>query len=123
MIDIIKVGDTVYERVEERIEEPIKFDEEGFPVEFREIWNPDIPSSLEGLRNALLETVRWQAFTKLKPTDWIIVKSTELKVDANIGYPNEVKARQEIRDWCNKKEKEIQACKSIDALIALRIRI
>ena len=111
MIRIIKLGNTIYENIE-----PYYIDESG-----NKVWN--IPNDLETLKQAYIDTVRWQAFNELKKTDWVVVKCMELGLNVQEAYPDIAAQRQEIRDWCNQKEEEINAATSVDELLALDIKL
>jgi len=111
IIRIIKFGDVVYENIE-----PYYIDENG-----NKIWN--IPTDINELKQALIDTVRWQARKKLQETDWIVVKCVEKGLDPTEEYPEEVTLRQKIRDWCNQKEEEIQNAESIEDLLAIDVKI
>jgi len=94
MIRIIKLGDLIYENIE-----PYYLDENG-----KQIWQ--IPNDVNKLKQAFIDTVKWQANMKLKETDWVVVKCMELNLDPATEYPDEVAQRRAIRNWCNQKEKE-----------------
>jgi len=53
MVHIIKLGNTIYENIE-----PYYIDENG-----NKVWN--IPTDINELKQALIDTVRWQAHKKL----------------------------------------------------------
>ena len=111
MIRIIKLGNTIYENIE-----PYYIDENG-----NKVWN--IPNDLETLKQAYIDTVRWQAHKKLQETDWVVVKCMEKGLNPAEEYPSVVEQRQKIRDWCNQKEEEIQNAESIEDLLAIDIKI
>ena len=111
MIRIIKLGNTVYENIE-----PYYIDENG-----NKVWN--IPTDLEALKQAYINTVRWQAFNELKKTDWVVIKCMELGLNVQDECPDIATQRQQIRDWCNQKEEEIQNAESIEDLLAIDIKI
>ena len=106
----IKLGDKIYDSLV-----PVQYDEEG-----NEVWN--IPNDLDQLKQALIDTVKWQANQKLKETDWIVVKCTELGLNPSDKYPEIVQQRQAIRDWSNQKEEEINTATSVDELLQLDIK-
>ena len=111
MIRIIKLGNLIYENIE-----PKTIDENG-----NEIWN--IPNDLDQLKQAYIDTVKWQANQKLKETDWVVVKCTELGKDPSQEYPEVIEQRQAIRDWCNQKEEEINSASSVEELLEMNIKI
>ena len=111
MIRIIKLGNLIYENIE-----PFHIDENG-----NKIWN--IPSDLNQLKQAMIDTVKWQANQKLKETDWVVVKCTELGLNPSDKYSEIVKQRQAIRDWSNQKEEEINNIDTIDGLLKLDIKL
>ena len=111
MIRIIKLGNTVYENIE-----PYYIDENG-----NKVWN--IPTDLEALKQAYINTVRWQAFNELKKTDWVVVKCMEKGLDLAEEYPDVVEQRQKIRNWCNQKEEEINNAKTISELLEIDVKI
>ena len=111
MIKIIKLGKAIYENIE-----PKTIDQDG-----NEIWN--IPNDLKQLKQAFIDTVKWQANQSLKETDWIIVKCTELGKDPSQEYPEVIEQRQAIRDWCNQKEEEINNASSIEELLQVDIKL
>ena len=110
MIRIIKLDNLVYENIE-----PFYTDEDG-----NKIWN--IPNNLDQLKQVYIDTVKWQANQKLKETDWIVVKCTELGLNPSDKYPEIIEQRQAIRDWSNQKEEEINNANSIDELLQLDIK-
>jgi len=111
MIRIIKLNNLIYANIE-----PKTTDENG-----NEIWN--IPNDLDQLKQAMIDTVKWQANQKLKETDWVVVKCTELGLNPYDKYPEIIEQRQAIRDWSNQKEEEINNANSIDGLLKLDIKI
>lgn len=111
MIRIIKLGNFIYENIE-----PYIIDEQG-----NKIWI--VPTDVNELKKAMIDTVKWQAKKKLAETDWVIVKCTELGLDPNTKYPDIIAQRKQIRDWSNQKETEIQAASTIDELLSMDIKI
>jgi len=111
MIRIIKLGNLIYENID-----PFYIDEDG-----NEIWN--VPNNLDQLKQAMIDTVKWQANQKLKETDWVVVKCTELGLNPSDKYPEIIQQRQAIRDWSNQKEEEINNATSIDELLKLDVKI
>jgi len=111
MIKIIKLGDMVYENIE-----PFWVDENG-----NQVWN--VPNDIEQLKQALIDTVKWQAWMKLKDTDWVVTKCIELGLDVATKYPDIASKRQAVREWSNQKEEEIKACNTIEELLVLDIKI
>ena len=111
MIHVIKLGNAIYENIE-----PYYIDENG-----NRIWN--IPTDVNELKQALIDTVRWQAHKKLQETDWVVVKCMEKGLNPAEEYPEEITLRQKIRDWCNQKEEEIQSAESIEDLLAIDVKI
>ena len=110
MIKIIKLNNLIYENIE-----PFYIDENG-----NKIWN--IPNDVDSLKAVLIDTVKWQAGLKLKETDWVVVKCTELGLNPSDKYPEIVQQRQAIRDWSNQKEEEINTATSVDELLQLDIK-
>ena len=111
MIRIIKLGNYVYENIE-----PYYVDENG-----NEVWN--VPNDLTQLKQAYIDTVRWQANLELKKTDWVVVKCTELGLNPADEYPEIIEKRRAIRDWCNQKEEEINSASSVEELLELDVKI
>jgi len=111
IIRIIKFGDVVYENIE-----PYYIDENG-----NKVWN--IPTDINELKQALIDTVRWQAHKKLQETDWVVIKCMEQGLNPAEEYPDVVEQRQKIRDWCNQKEEEIQNAGTIDELLKIDVKI
>jgi len=111
MIRIIKLDNFFYENIE-----PYYIDENG-----NQIWN--VPNDLYQLKQALIDTVKWQANQKLKETDWVVIKCTELGKSPSQEYPEIMEQRQAIRDWCNQKEEEINSAGSIEELLETDIKL
>ena len=112
IVKIIKIGENIFENI------PAWFqDEEG-----NQIWN--VPSDLNVLKQALIDTVKWQAHQELKKTDWVVVKLAETgQLGQTTQYDTVLQKRQQIRDWANQKEQEIQDCQTVDELLALDIKL
>lgn len=111
MIKILKLGNAIYENIE-----PKTIDENG-----NEIWN--VPNDFQKLKQAFVDTIKWQAYTKLKETDWIIIKCLELGLNPADEYPNEIQTRRAIRTWVNEREVEINNASSIDDLLKIDLRL
>jgi len=111
MLSKIKLGNCIYENIE-----PKTIDENG-----NEIWN--IPNDLEQLKQAYIDTLKWQAHRKLRETDWVIIKCVELHKDPSQEYPEIIEQRQTIRDWCDQKEEEINNATSIEELLEIDIKL
>ena len=111
MIKIIKLGDYIYENIE-----PYYIDENG-----NQVWN--IPNDLDQLKQAYIDTVKWQAWNKLRETDWVIVKCAELGLNPSEVYPDIVNQRQQIRDWSDQKEEEINNATSVEELLQIDIKL
>ena len=111
MVHIIKLGNTIYESIE-----PYYIDENG-----NKVW--DIPTNISELKQALIDTVRWQAHKKLQETDWVVVKCMEKGLNPAEEYPDVVEQRQKIRDWCDQKEEEINNAKTISELLEIDVKI
>ena len=65
MIEILKVQDTIYENIEERIFIPTAFNENGEPTGFEPASNPIIPQTEDELREVIKDTVLWLASRKV----------------------------------------------------------
>jgi len=111
MIRVIKLGNVIYENIE-----PYYIDENG-----NKVWN--IPTDINKLKQALVDTVKWQAHKKLQETDWIVVKCMEQGLNPAKEYPDVVEQRRRIRDWCNQKEEEINSAKTISELLEIDVKI
>ncbi len=109
MIRIIKIGDTIYEKIE-----PFYFDENG-----NQIWN--IPQDIEQLKQALIDTIKWQAYRELSKTDWVVVKCQELGLNPSTKYPDIIEHRASIRNLVNQKEQEIINAQSINELLEIDV--
>ena len=121
MIKQIKIGKLIYTNIE-----PYYTDENG-----QKIWN--IPSDLKGLREVAIDTIRWDAESKLTKTDWIVTKIAEIQVTggnveaAKEKYADILKEREAIREKSNELEEKINSCETFEELLEivkdLRIQI
>ena len=113
MIRVIKLGNRIYENIE-----PKYADQNG-----NEVWN--IPNNIDKLKLALIDTVNWIAYQELKKTDWIIVKLTELGQLSNSPdkYKDILTKREQIREWSNQKQDEINSQQTIDDLIKVDLTL
>ena len=59
MIALIKIGNSIYENVPATVAVPVKFNENGMPVAFKEKPNPLIPNDSEELKQAFKDTISW----------------------------------------------------------------
>ncbi|OMH40231.1 hypothetical protein [Desulfurobacterium indicum] len=75
MIEVIKLGNLVYENAELKILQPTAFNESGEPTEFEEILNPIFPQDIDSLKVAFKDTLDW--FT----TRYINQKLQEIQED------------------------------------------
>ncbi|WOE69086.1 hypothetical protein RZR97_08190 [Hydrogenimonas thermophila] len=142
MIKILKIGDKVYNNLEEvTIEEVSKIviekevigvDEDGKEIytdvakdvtEFITKNNTLIPSDLEVLRDVAIDTIKWQAGIKLKDTDWIVTKIAEIQVTGGDveaekeKYADILAERETIRAKSNELEEKINACETYEELV------
>jgi len=111
MLSRIKLGNYIYENIE-----PKTVDENG-----NEVWN--IPNNLDQLKQAYIDTLKWQAHRKLRETDWVIIKCVELGLDFSTAYPNIINQRQQIRNWIDQKKEEINNATSIEELLQMDIKL
>jgi len=113
MIKQIKIGKMIYTNVE-----PKTFDENG-----NEVWN--IPNDSEELRAAAIDTIRWDAGRKLKKTDWIVTKLSEIQVTggdveaAKEKYADILTQREAIRAKSNELEEKINSCETFEELLEI----
>ncbi len=59
MIALIKIGNSIYENVPATVAVPMKFNENGMPVAFKEKPNPLIPNDPEKLKHVFKDTISW----------------------------------------------------------------
>ena len=70
-----------------------------------------------GLKYNLIQTIKQQASGLLAPTDWYVVKATEV---ADYDIPaNILSFRADVRSKSNEMETQIDACTTVDELKAL----
>lgn len=110
MLTILKKQDLVYKNIE-----PSYINENGETV-----WN--IPTGMSELKEALIDTIKWQAGHNLKATDWAVTKCMELEIKLSEKYPEIAEHRTSIRSWSNEKELEVESCNTLDELISLDIK-
>ena len=65
MIEILKVGNAIYENFEEKVHIPTAFYENGEPTNFELVPNSVIPQTENELRQAIKDTVLWLANRKI----------------------------------------------------------
>ena len=65
MIEILKVGNAIYENFEEKVHIPTVFNENGEPIIFELVPNPVIPQTENELRQAIKDTALWLASRKI----------------------------------------------------------
>lgn len=121
MLRILKLGNIVYENFEPKTFVATEYDENGMPTKFEEKWI--IPTDLDTLKSAFIDTVKWQASNKLKETDWTVVKCTELGLNIEEKYPQIYQLRNNIRNWSNEKEQEINSATTLEELLNIDIKI
>lgn len=79
-------------------------------------YSHDKPRDLDQLKTEFVTSIERSAHTRLKPTDWMVVRSHETNAD----IPPGVKARRAaIRAVCNEREELVKACTSVEELAAL----
>ena len=86
--------------------------------------NGDLPSDkkvgdvrVEGLKTQKKKIVKQQASGLLAPTDWYVVKATEV---ADYNVPENITTfRADVRSKSNEMETQIDACNNVDELKAL----
>ena len=72
---------------------------------------------VEGLKTQLIRTIKQQASGLLAPTDWYVVKSTEV---ADYDIPaNILSFRADVRSKSNEMETQIDNCTTVDELKTL----
>ena len=72
---------------------------------------------VKGLKNIKIESVKQQASTLLSPTDWYVIKATEV---ADYNVPSNVTTfRTDVRAKSNEMETSINGASDVDALQAL----
>jgi len=141
MIKILKIGGNVYQNLEltvqesvevEALEKVLELDENGKEVyvekpitvtEYKDAPNPIIPTYLEELRTALIDTVKWQVGMKLKDTDWTVTKCMELGLNMSDKYPDIANERAILRAFTNDKELELLVPTTIDELMKVDIKL
>ena len=70
-----------------------------------------------GLKNEKKKIIKQQASGLLTPTDWYVVKATEV---ADYSVPSNITTfRSDVRAKSNEMESQIDACKNVDELKAL----
>lgn len=75
--------------------------------------------AIEGLKNQKIQIIKQQAAGRLAPTDWHVVKATEV---ADYSVPANISAyRAYVRAKSNEMEGQINACTTVDELAALYI--
>ncbi len=131
MIAIIKVGDNIYENIEEKVLEPTQFDQEGNPTAFQEVLNPVLPQDLTGLKQAFIDTTLWLGNKRVKEElakrDWLDYGDVlESALDTNDPDNAEAKA---IQAWYKAYYTEIDNViaiingkQKIDTLLALDLK-
>ena len=72
---------------------------------------------IQGLKNIKIEDIKKQASNLLSPTDWYVIKATEV---ADYSVPSNVTTfRTNVRAKSNEMETQIDACTNVDELKAL----
>jgi hypothetical protein len=86
-------------------------------MEIYQITNEVGDVKLEGLKTQLIRTIKQQASGLLAPTDWYVVKATEV---ADYDVPaNILSFRADVRTKSNEMEIMINNCTTVDELKAL----
>lgn len=126
--------------VEEKTEKGIIWEDDPAPFDSRFYWSHEVPKSLEdvsevdlegqpvldengvqvvtkGLKSNAISMVKTQAGGMLAPTDWMIIKASEV---ADYVVPTDVTTyRAAVRQASNDIEVAITACETLDAFKAL----
>ena len=59
MIRVIKVGEQIFENIEPKTLKPVKFDEQGDPIQFEEQWTiPELANEAKA-RECFIDTLNW----------------------------------------------------------------
>ena len=131
MIKIIKVGENIYENIEEKVLEPTQFDQEGNPTAFQEVPNPLLPQDLQSLKQAFVDTILWLGNKRVKEEltkrDWLDYGDVlESAMDTN--DPDNAEAKQ-IQNWykayyteIDKIVQTINGKQRIDTLLQLDLK-
>jgi len=99
-------------------------DQDGNQI-YVQVWNPETEEMEDteeklvtrGLKFGKIAEVKHTANTLLAPTDWYIVKSTEV---ADYNVPDNILSfRADVRSKSNQMETQIDACTTVDELKAL----
>ncbi|MEM5861279.1 MAG: hypothetical protein QXJ20_02700 [Candidatus Aenigmatarchaeota archaeon] len=78
---------------------------------------------LNEMKNNLLDELKQKTYNLLAPTDWIVIKCLELRLDIKTTYP-EIKAKRDlIRQKNNDFENAIKKGKTIDELNKIKEQI
>jgi hypothetical protein len=64
MIKLIKIGNLIYRNIEPKVLVPVQFNEEGFPVKYKEKWV--IPNDVKELKFCILDTLGWLVDQKIQ---------------------------------------------------------
>lgn len=92
------------------VDDPVKYDSRFYT-------GSGTPKALDGLKSVAIDIVKKQAAGKLAPTDWQVVKATEV---ADYTVPSEVTTyRAAVRTASNTIENSINSAADHDAFMAL----
>ena len=92
------------------VDDPVQYDSRFYT-------NDGTPKALDGLKSGAISTVKTQAASKLAPTDWYVIKATEV---ADYTVPSEVTTyRAAVRTASNTIESAITNAADHDAFMAL----
>lgn len=83
----------------------------------RYYWGPNNPKDLDQCKSNLIAQIKQTAGAMLSPTDWKIIRATETGSQADAETLN---ARSAIRSASNANESAVNACSTVDELIALQ---
>lgn len=75
---------------------------------------------VQEMKENLLNELRHKVYNLLQPSDWVIIKCTELGIDMNVEYREIYHKRQAIRQANNTLESRINSATSIKELIEIQ---
>lgn len=75
---------------------------------------------LQELKQKVLQELKGKTFSLLQPTDWVVVKCSELGLDMSVVYPEIQQRRQAIRQANDALDSRINSATSINELMDIQ---